>query len=139
MSRGVQPPLTLMAFDYGERRIGVAVGQTITRSASPLAIIAVHDGRPEWEELSRLVEQYAPERMIVGLPSHADEAPHPMAARIARFCNQLRERYRLPVQTINERLSSHEARARADTDGQAIDALAAQVILETWLNENRPA
>lgn len=139
MSRRAPPPVTLMAFDYGERRIGVAVGQTITRSASPLAIIAMHDGRPDWEALSRVVQQYAPERMIVGLPSHADDAPHPLAARIARFCDQLRERYRLPVQTIDERLSSHEARARADSYGQAIDALAAQIILETWLNENRPA
>ncbi len=139
MNRGDPPPVTLMAFDYGERRIGVAVGQTITRSGAPLAIIAVRDGRPEWEVLSRLVQQYAPELMVVGLPSHAEETPHPLASRIARFCNQLRQRYRVPVQTINERLSSYEARARMGTDGQAVDALAAQVILETWLNENRPA
>ena len=139
MSRGDTAPLTLMGFDYGERRIGVAVGQTITRSASPLAIIAVRDGRPEWEALSRLVDQYAPELMVVGVPSHADETPHPLASRIERFCNQLRERYRLPVQTINERLSSHEAQERMGAAGKAIDALAAQVILETWLNENHPA
>jgi putative Holliday junction resolvase len=128
-----------MGFDYGERRIGVAVGQTITQSASPLAIIAVRDGRPEWEALSRLVEQYAPELMVVGMPSYADETPHPLAARIERFCNQLRERYGLPVRTINERLSSHEARERMGADGRDLDALAAQVILETWLNEKRPA
>lgn len=129
--------LTLFGFDYGERRIGLAVGQTITRSASPLAIISVDDGQPDWTALSRLFEEYAPRAFVVGMPTNDDGSEHPLAARVTRFCNQLRARYSVPVETSNEFLSSVEAQSRTGRDPSRLDAVAAQVILETWLNEIR--
>jgi putative holliday junction resolvase len=129
--------LTLFGFDYGERRIGLAVGQTVTRSASPLAIIGVHDGQPDWLALTKLFEEYAPKAFVVGMPTNADDSQHPLAARVARFCNQLRGRYRVPIETVSEFLSSVEAQSRLHQDPSRLDAVAAQVILETWLNEVR--
>lgn len=133
----VDADATLFGFDYGERRIGVAVGQHITRSASPLAIIAVRDGQPDWPALTALIGEYSPTALIVGMPTNDDGREHPLAPRVERFCNQLRGRYRLPVETIDEFLSSVEAESRTRHDGSPLDAVAAQVILETWLNEVR--
>jgi putative Holliday junction resolvase len=138
-AEGARRPSTVLGFDFGERRIGVAVGQTITRSATPLAIIVVRDGQPDWAALSQMVREYEPQLFLVGIPTHENGSPHALAARVERFCRQLHERYRLPVETIDEHLSSVEAEARADTHAAPVDALAAQVILETWFNENRGA
>jgi putative Holliday junction resolvase len=139
MSAGaaIDADTTLFGFDYGERRIGVAVGQTITRSASPLAIIAVRDGQPDWPALTTLIADYAPRAFVVGMPTNDDGSEHPLAGRVLRFCNQLRGRYHVPVETISEFLSSVEATSRAGQDIAPVDAVAAQVILETWLNEVR--
>ena len=130
---------TIFGFDFGERRIGVAVGQTITRSATPLGIIGVRDGQPDWAVLTQMVRDYEPQLLVVGMPTHESGNPHALAARVERFCQQLHERYRLPVEIIDEYLSSVEAERRADAIAGQVDALAAQVILETWLNENRGA
>lgn len=122
----------ILAFDFGDKRIGVAVGQTISRTASPLATLKARGGRPDWAAIARLIENWTPNILLVGLPSHADGSPHRLAPAIERFARRLHGRFRLPVQFIDERLSSVEADHRRAHDR---DAVAAQVILETWLND----
>lgn len=129
--------LTLLGLDYGERRIGAAVGETLGASTRALGTVAVRDGRPDWTALGRLMEDWAPDRIVVGLPVRDDGAEHPLAAAVARFARRLGGRYGRPVDTVDERLSSVEAGHRqAAGAGGGIDALAAQVILETWMEEH---
>ncbi len=124
-----------MAFDYGHRRIGVAVGQPLTRSATPLAVLPSRDGAPDWPAIAALIEEWQPQRLLVGLPQPADGAESGLTRRVRRFCRQLEGRFRLPVATIDERLSSWAAKERTGSPDEPLDAVAAQVILETWLNE----
>jgi len=130
---------TVLGFDYGEKRVGVAVGQTITYTASPLQIVRVRNRQPDWNVINDLVRQYEPRLLVVGLPINRDGTEHPLTVRVRRFRDQLLQRYQLPVQLIDERLSSHEANERLNGGDNELDAVAAQVILETWLNENRIA
>ena len=133
---------TLLCFDYGLKRIGVAVGQELTGTASALTTVAARDGKPDWDAISRLFEEWRPDAVVVGLPLNMDGTDHELSRRARRFGNQLHGRYNLPAHLIDERLSSLEAesllkgglrqKARHKED---IDKLAAQVILETWLAE----
>jgi len=129
---------TLLGFDYGRRRIGVAVGQRLTRSATPLTTVRARDGKPDWPSVSRLIEEWKPGALVVGIPYHMDGAEQDMTHAARRFCRQLEGRYRLPVHQAEERLSSWvvenrlSAREQADTD---IDPLSAQVILQDWLQQ----
>ena len=124
---------TVLGIDFGTRRIGVAVGNTGTGTAAALAVVGCRRGRPDWDRLEALVREWQPARIVLGLPGTADGGPHPLAARIRRFARTLELRCRLPVSTVDERLSSVEADRRAGGSGN--DALAAQIILETWFNE----
>ncbi|MCC6202007.1 MAG: Holliday junction resolvase RuvX [Gammaproteobacteria bacterium] len=126
---------TLLAFDFGERRIGVAVGQTISASARPLGVVTARAGKPDWTKLDRLIAEWAPDLLLVGLPRHLDGTEHELAARVTKFANRMRQRYRLPLQFVDERLTSYEATQRA-LPGEALDPYAAQVILESWLHDN---
>ncbi len=131
-------PRTALGFDYGERRIGVAVGQTVTHTASPLTTLAARDGQPDWAALKRLVDDWRPDVLVVGRPTTADGAPHALAEPIARFARRLEGRFGLEVEFVDERLSSHAAEefardGRRGGDARGIDALAAALILETWL------
>lgn len=119
----------MLGFDFGERRIGVAVGQSVTATATALTTISVRNRRPDWAALSELFATWRPERCVVGQPTHADGTAHALTPRIDRFCRQLEGRFGAPVDTVDERLSSFEARSRGAT---ALDAEAACVILETW-------
>ncbi|MGH8582785.1 MAG: Holliday junction resolvase RuvX [Gammaproteobacteria bacterium] len=123
---------TALGFDLGTRRIGVAVGQTLTGTASPLRILKTRRGTPDWEAIKRLVEEWEPSAMVVGMPFHMDGSVHERAGETQRFARQLHGRYGVPVYTVDERLSTHEARARAPS-GEGLDAIAAQLILESWL------
>jgi putative Holliday junction resolvase len=133
-------PQTLLAFDFGLRRIGVAVGQRVTGTANPLSTIRARDGRPEWNRIDRLIGEWQPDALIVGLPLNMDDSEQPLTARARRFGRQLAQRYGIPVIEVDERLSTRAAwEARSGlttftTDGQ-IDKLAAAIILETWLRE----
>jgi putative Holliday junction resolvase len=129
---------TVLCFDYGARRIGVAVGQTVTRTAGPLATLSARQGQPDWAALARLVAEWRPERFVVGLPTTADGAPHPLRAAIERFARRLEGRFRRPVEFVDERLSSWAAAADAGDGRHGVDALAAARILETWLGQTRP-
>jgi putative Holliday junction resolvase len=130
------PPATLLAFDYGARKIGVAVGQTVTGTASPLGSIAVRGGAPDWDAVVSLVRTWRPDALVVGLPLNMDGTEQDTTRRARRFARQLRERFSLQVHLVDERLSTREARqrlaARGRTDADD-DPVAAQIILEDWL------
>jgi len=126
-------PRTALGFDYGERRIGVAVGQTVTRTASPLTTLKARDGQPDWSAVKRLVDEWRPDVLVVGRPSTADGAPHALAAAIERFARRLTGRFGLAVEFIDERLSSHAAADDARGSRHGLDAHAAALILESWL------
>jgi putative Holliday junction resolvase len=133
----------VMAFDYGARRIGVAVGQATTGSASPVGVVPVH-GTPDWTALARCVREWSPDRLLVGLPYNMDGTETSLTATCRAFAAELERRYGLPVEFVDERLTSaaatdelREARragARARrVRREDIDAHAARLILETWL------
>lgn len=135
----------LLGFDYGTKRIGIAVGQTLTGSARPLTIVRARDGKPDWEAISRLIAEWQPAALVVGLPVHMDGTEHERTARARRFGNQLAGRYNLPVHRVDERLTSYEAEQALRAQGkggEALDAVAAQLILQSWLDaqakESRP-
>ena len=135
-------PRTLLAFDYGEKRIGVAVGQELTCTATPLTTVGARDGKPDWAAVTRLIEEWRPDALVVGLPLNMDGSPHRLTRAAQRFGNQLHGRYNLPVEMVDERLSSLEAErvlARDSFRGQKkadIDEVAARVILESWFEQH---
>jgi putative holliday junction resolvase len=134
---------SVLGFDYGERRIGVAIGQRITGTASPLTTLTSKNQHPDWEAIGRLIDEWQPEALIVGMPYHLDGSETTLCERIRRFCRQLEGRFRLPVYQIDERLSSAEAERylkfqrqqgrRKRIDKHEIDQLAAAIQLESWL------
>ncbi|AJK45253.1 Holliday junction resolvase RuvX [Burkholderia plantarii] len=133
---------TLLAFDYGEKRIGVAVGNTLTRSARALVIVPNLNRDHRFKAIGELIAEWRPDALVVGLPLHPDGTPHEMTQQAKRFGNQLNGRFNLPVSWIDERYSSVEARAqlrergaRAKGAAAAIDAEAARVILQTHLDQ----
>ena len=125
----------VLAFDYGTRHIGVAVGQNVTGQASPLTSLRTRQGKPDWDAIGRLIQHWQPAHLVVGLPLYADGTSSPTSLAAERFARQLHGRYRLPVATIDEYLSSYAAAERAPSK-QGLDAVAAQVILESWFNRN---
>ncbi len=138
-------PVTVLAFDYGKRRIGVAVGQQVTGSASPIGTAGNSASGPDWETIDRWVAEWTPQQLLVGLPLHADGTPSPMTEDARSFAEAL-GRYALPVADVDERFTSLEAEARLRTaraEGRRgrvrkddIDAAAAVLIAERWLAEN---
>ena len=99
---------TILAFDFGLRRIGVAVGQTITGSASPLRVVVNSDRGPDFDSITALIDEWRPARLVVGLPLHADGSPGEMQSHVENFVREL-WRYQLPIDTVDERYTSLEA------------------------------
>lgn len=126
---------TLLCFDLGQKRIGIAVGQTVTGTATPLETVTVKDNKPDWTRIAQLIAEWQPDRLIVGYPLQMDDGRQPMTVMSERFVRQLDGRYHLPVDIIDERLSSYEARQRIKST-RNVDPVAAQAILETWFDEN---
>jgi len=127
-----------LAFDYGLKAIGVAVGQTLTGTATPLGRIAARDGRPDWHAIARTLEAWQPDLLVVGQPLNMDGSPSEMSRRCARFARQLEGRFGVAAELFDERLSSREALERVRGErpraGKAdAHGVAAQVILEGWL------
>lgn len=123
-----------LGFDFGTKRIGVAVGQMITQTASPLGIVKNKNNSPDWIHIQRFLDQWKPDALVVGVPFNLYGEAQVMTAAAKRFMRQLHGRWHLPVYGVNECLSSVEAIQRAGRT-YAVDAFAAQVILETWLME----
>jgi putative Holliday junction resolvase len=135
--------LTFLGFDYGLKRIGVAVGQSVTRTASPLAIIKAKNGIPDWEAIAKLIVIWHPQALIVGVPVNPDGTNQEMTAHARRFAKQLHTHYHLPIHEVDERLTTKTAREEIYKKGgynalqkEAIDSIAAKLILETWMHEN---
>jgi putative Holliday junction resolvase len=132
---------TLLGFDYGTQRIGVAVGQELTATATALTTVRVVDGKPDWAAISRLMEQWQPDEVVVGLPLNMDGSFHELSYAAQRFGNQLHGRYNLRAHFMDERLSSLEAErelqgtARKKGNKTDIDKVAAKIILESWLRQ----
>jgi putative Holliday junction resolvase len=123
------PVLSFLAFDFGSRRIGVASGNALTQSATPLTTIA-SQGDARFEAIARLVAEWQPSALVVGVPFHSDGAAHVNTERARRFARQLRGRFGLPVHEVDERYSTVEARAAGASD---LDAAAAALILQQYL------
>lgn len=122
----------VLGFDFGLKRIGVAVGQTITQTAAPEAIVSSKDGKPDWEHITRLFEKWQPTAIVVGLPFRLDGSEQPLTQPARKFGQRLSGRYHCPVYYIEEQLSSIEAESR-QLKRQHIDDHAAQIILQNWL------
>ena len=136
---------TILGFDFGTRRIGVAVGQEITASARALVTLQSKHGQPDWDRISRLVDEWQPALLVVGMPTSMDGEPHVLEQTVKDFGNQLKQRYNLPVEWMDEKLSSVEAEEilaqsgvsrQRKQDKTEIDKLAARIILQSWLNRN---
>ncbi|HID4045634.1 TPA: Holliday junction resolvase RuvX [Pluralibacter gergoviae] len=133
---------TLVAFDFGTKSIGVAVGQRITGTARPLAALKANDGNPDWTLIERLLREWQPEAVIVGLPLNMDGTEQPLTARARKFANKIHGRFGVKIILHDERLSTVEARAglfehggyRALNKGR-IDSASAVVILESFFEQ----
>lgn len=122
----------VLAFDVGTRRTGVAIANAVTRTARPLGSFDSTTQAARWSAVQALVDEWQPAALVVGVPRHPDGTPHAMTERCQRFARQLEGRYRLPVARVDERYSSAAA---ADADD--VDAGAAAVILQQWLDEGQ--
>ena len=123
-----------MAFDFGTTKIGVAVGQKITGTATPVAIVKARDGIPQWQVMDRLVEEWRPTVLVVGLPINMDGSESDMSKAATRFSRRLHGRYGISIELMDERLSTFEAREFEAPD--QLDSIAAKLILETWLADS---
>jgi putative Holliday junction resolvase len=134
----------VLAFDYGERQIGVAVGNTLFGTCEPLAVLRAKAGQPRWPEIAALLAEWHPGELLVGDPLHMDGSVSELAERARRFARRLHGRYGLPVTLVDERLSSHAVKLeqrerghRGDYRREPVDSLAAELILRGWLAERR--
>jgi putative Holliday junction resolvase len=134
------PDPVYLGFDFGYKRIGVAVGQRLTATASPLPTLQAHEGVPRWELIQALIKQWRPDALIVGYPTRADGGNLYVTKPAKRFAKSLEKQFKLPVFLVDERLSTVEARAQVFAEGGYrklkkvdLDSLAACVILEQWL------
>jgi putative holliday junction resolvase len=124
--------MTVLAFDYGRKRVGVAAGSHFTGHAQALKSIHV-DGDARFAAIAKLIQEWQPEALVIGVPFHPDGAEHEITQRARRFGRQLKGRFRLPVHEVDERYTSVEAEASGARD---IDSAAAALILEQFLREN---
>jgi len=123
-------PLSFLAFDFGTKRIGVATGNTLTRSATPLRTVAA-EGDARFAAIAALLTEWQPDALVVGVPFHPDGAPHDNTERARRFARQLHGRFRLPVHEVDERYSTTEAASGGARD---LDAASAAIILNQFLS-----
>lgn len=135
----------VLAFDFGLRRIGVACGQELLGSARPVTMVAARDGIPDWEKIGALLQEWRPDIVVVGLPLNMDDTESDMCARARKFGKRIHGRFHVPVEMMDERLSSVEAKnevlargGSSDFGRFGVDDLAAVVILESWFNSQKP-
>ncbi len=130
---------TLLGFDYGSRKIGIAVGQTVTGTATALEIMRAVNSKPDWQRIGQLIDEWKPDALIGGFPLDIDDSETDATAPALRFSRQLEGRYHLKVHLADERFTSSEARNRLEKKVKkmaAYDDVAAKLIIETWLNEH---
>ena len=139
---------TLLGFDFGTKRIGIAIAQEVTGTASPLTTVTAVKHKPDWDSISKIIKEWQPDLLVVGLPLHMDGTEQPMTQAARRFSNQLNGRYQIPIALMDERLSSNEAESilseQAGSRGsqfrgslfpekEQIDMISAQLILQSWM------
>ncbi|CAG9295755.1 Holliday junction resolvase RuvX [Celerinatantimonas diazotrophica] len=131
--------VSILGFDFGTQSIGVAIGNPITGSASALKALKARDGIPNWDELGNIIQQWQPQRLVVGLPLNMDGSEQAITTRARKFANRLHGRYGLPVDLQDERLTTVDARATLFEKGGyralgkgAVDSASAVVIVESW-------
>ena len=124
---------TILAFDFGLKRIGVAIGNSMICQAKPLSVITATANEPKFAAIDSLIKEWGASRIVVGLPSHPDGTEHEMSARCRRFANQVHGRFNLPVELVDERYSSAVIAAKR---GEVIDDRAAAIILQQYFDAN---
>lgn len=132
-------PLGLLCFDFGTRQIGVAYGQTQSGTAAPIAVLKARDGQPSWAEVARLIDEWQPTRLLVGLPLNMDGSENEFCLRARRFARRLRAHSGMPATMVDERLTTFAAKSDArgprDYRRHPVDSQAAALILGTWLSD----
>lgn len=135
----------LLGFDYGTKQIGVAVGQVITGQARELCVLKAQNGMPDWSRVEALFKEWQPDAVVVGLPLNMDGTPSDMSARAEKFARRLNGRFNVPAFTHDERLTTFEAKGQRLQQGQRggyrehpVDALAAALLLQGWLEHHYP-
>ncbi len=134
-------PRTVLGFDFGEKRIGVAIGQELTGTARGITTLDSNNRQPDWEAISHLIKEWLPDLLVVGHPLHMDGSEQVITHLAYRFGNRLSGRYNLPVERVDERLTSYEAELELSEEGgkqskAAVDQRAAEKILQSWLDNN---
>ncbi|MDF2939583.1 MAG: Holliday junction resolvase [Gammaproteobacteria bacterium] len=131
---------TVLGFDFGLRRIGIAAGQSITKTATPIPGISAKAGVPNWQEVAKLIKEWQPQALLVGIPLLMDDKEQPMTESARQFAMSLKQ-FNLPVYEVDERLSTREARSRLseinefkNMNHRKVDSMAACIIVETFLN-----
>lgn len=135
-------PQRVMAFDFGSQKMGVAFGQALLGTASPLPLLPMKDGIPNWDQLLKLIQDWQPDACLVGLPLNMDDSESELSRRARKFARRLRHQTNLPVWMVDERLSTRDARERVTQIGQtrrgklpSADAMAAVLLAETWFRD----
>ena len=126
------PPKTVLGFDFGLKRIGIAVGNTLTKQAQPLTVLRSSDNLTKFNAIARLLDEWQPDICIVGVPYHSDGTPHEMTQRCRRFANQLHGRFGMSIELVDERYSSA---VLPQTRDEWIDAQAAAIILQQYFDD----
>ncbi|MCP3680999.1 MAG: Holliday junction resolvase RuvX [Gammaproteobacteria bacterium] len=129
----------VLGFDFGSKQIGVAVGQTITASARPLTVVRAQKGEPDWDSIDQLIQKWQPQALVVGTPIDMYGQSSKTTYAANRFAKQLQQRYQLPVDLVDEKLTTREAKMqlieqKKRLDKATIDAIAAQLILQAWFD-----
>ncbi|WP_180112323.1 Holliday junction resolvase RuvX [Acinetobacter sp. YH12131] len=133
---------TIMAFDFGTQKMGMAVGQAVIESATPLALFPMKDGIPQWENLLKIIKQHQPQLFLVGLPLNMDDSESELSTRARKFARRLRHQSNINTLMVDERLTTREARDELDhyqAQGRgkklAADSLAAALLIESWYRD----
>lgn len=131
---------TVLAFDYGLRNIGLAQGNKLSNTAQELKPLKAKDGTPNWDEIKKVLDEWQPDLVVVGLPLNMDDSESELSKRARKFANRIHGRFGVAIEMMDERLSSFEAKEEASERGQLgnyskqpIDSIAARLILESWL------
>ena len=134
---------TAMAFDFGLSKIGVAIGQSITKSASPIHNLKAKNGCPNWHDVNKLINEWQPDAIIVGLPLNIDGTEQPITKKAKEFLETIKKKYQLPTFLVDERFTTKSAKEQVfEQHGYKglkkipIDSIAAVLILEQWINDN---
>ena len=131
--------MQILAFDYGTKHIGIAVGQTITKTSSPLMILNVKQEGPDiWQTICELVEEWKPDRLLVGQPLNMDGTPSDMMKQVNKFYVKLQKETKIECELVDERLTSFEAKQLTESDSKSvrIDDLAAKIFLDNWMEHH---